>query len=65
MGKDGSASGGSTYAETNSRHKIDGASTVVCSVAYSEWDASTIATYGTIYGQNNQILPVKQAWDNF
>jgi len=32
---------------------------------YSEWDASTIATYGTNYDRQNQVLPIKQAWDHF
>jgi len=65
MGEDGSAAGGSADAETNANDGVDGASTVVGSVAYSEWDASTIATYGTTYDRQNQILPLKQAWDHF
>ena len=39
----------------------DGGETV-----YSEWDATTIATLGTSYDRRNeQILPMKQAWDHF
>jgi len=45
--------------DMETQHSGDGAT------VYSEWDASTIATYGTNYEKQNQVLPMKQAWDHF
>lgn len=68
-GLDGSTNGAGLVAGDNrtqagpddgeTQHSGDGGT------VYSEWDASTIATYGTNYEKQNTILPMKQAWDHF